>query len=161
VSVADVPRLTRLLRDNRDFLAPWDPIRDDEYFTEAGQRDLIQAALDSPSSGPYVIELDGRVVGRINLNTIVRGPFQSSSLGYWVSQDVNGRGVASAAVAEIVRVAFGPLGLHRLEAGTLVHNAGSQRVLERNGFQRYGLAPRYLSIAGRWQDHVLFQLLNE
>ena len=60
----------------------------------------------------------------------------------------------------MLRTAFGELGLHRVEAGTLVHNRASQRVLERNGFVRYGLAPQYLRIAGRWQDHVLFQVLN-
>jgi ribosomal-protein-alanine N-acetyltransferase len=63
-------------------------------------------------------------------------------------------------VREVVRIAFDELGLHRVEAGTLVHDAGSQRVLERNGFTRYGLAPQYLRIAGRWQDHVLFQRLD-
>ena len=52
------------------------------------------------------------------------------------------------------------LALHRIEAGTLPHNTASQVVLGRNGFVRYGLAPQYMSIAGRWQDHVLFQVLN-
>jgi ribosomal-protein-alanine N-acetyltransferase len=33
-------------------------------------------------------------------------------------------------------------------------------VLERNGFVRSGVAPAYLSIAGRWQDHALYQLIN-
>jgi ribosomal-protein-alanine N-acetyltransferase len=56
---------------------------------------------------------------------------------------------------------FDTLGLHRLEAGTLVRNVRSQRVLEKNGFVRFGLAPRFLRIAGQWQDHVLFQLLND
>jgi ribosomal-protein-alanine N-acetyltransferase len=32
--------------------------------------------------------------------------------------------------------------------------------LERNGFEKYGLAPAYLNIAGRWQDHVMFQLIG-
>jgi ribosomal-protein-alanine N-acetyltransferase len=161
VSLDDVPELTRLIRANREFLAPWEPARDEEFFTEDTQRELVRAALDSPASGPHVIELDGRIVGRITLNTIVRGPFQSASLGYWVSQDVNGRGVATAAVAGMLRIAFGPYGLHRVEAATLVHNTGSQRVLERNGFERFGLAPRYLAIAGKWQDHILFQRLND
>jgi ribosomal-protein-alanine N-acetyltransferase len=49
--------------------------------------------------------------------------------------------------------------LHRIQAGTLLHNIGSQRVLERNGFVRYGLAPAYLNIAGKWQDHILYQVL--
>lgn len=161
VSLDDVPELTRLILANREFLGPWEPVRDEEYFTEDAQRELVRAALDNPASGPHVIELDGRIAGRINLNTIVRGPFQSSSLGYWVSRDVNGRGVATAAVGAMLRIAFGRYGLHRVEAGTLVHNTGSQKVLERNGFERFGLAPRYLAIAGRWQDHILFQRLNE
>jgi ribosomal-protein-alanine N-acetyltransferase len=69
--------------------------------------------------------------------------------------------VATAAVAAVVRIAFSDLGLHRLQADTLVHNTASQRVLARNGFTRIGLAPRSLRIAGRWQDHVLHQLLEE
>jgi ribosomal-protein-alanine N-acetyltransferase len=161
VTVDDAAPLAEVLLANREFLAPWDPVRDDSYFTETAQRELIRSALNSPSSGPHVIEVDGRIVGRVNLNNMVRGPFLSSSIGYWVSRDANGRGVATAAVAEIVTIAFGPLGLHRLEAGTLLHNTGSQRVLERNGFTRFGVAPKYLSIAGRWQDHALFQRINE
>ena len=69
--------------------------------------------------------------------------------------------LATRAVADIKRVAFGRLRLHRIEAGTLKHNRSSQRVLERNGFERFGLAPNYLQIDGRWQDHVLFQVVNE
>ena len=74
---------------------------------------------------------------------------ESCSLGYWVAAEHNGKGVATAAVGDAVRYAFRELRLHRAEAGTLVHNVGSQRVLERNGFVRYGLAPKYLRIAGR------------
>jgi len=44
-------------------------------------------------------------------------------------------------------------------AATLLHNVRSQRVLERNGFVRLGLAPAYLRIVGLWQDHVLYQLI--
>jgi [ribosomal protein S5]-alanine N-acetyltransferase len=36
----------------------------------------------------------------------------------------------------------------------------SQRILLRTGFAQYGMAPKYLKIAGRWQDHLMFQLLN-
>ena len=160
VSVADAAELTGLLRANREFLAPWDPIRDEEYFTLDGQRKLIRAALDSEANEPHVIEADGAIAGRVNLNNVVRGPFQSANLGYWVSRHLNGRGVATEAVGEIVRIAFDDLGLHRVEAGTLLHNTGSQRVLERNGFVRFGMAPRYLKIAGQWQDHALFQRIN-
>jgi ribosomal-protein-alanine N-acetyltransferase len=163
VTLDDAPALGELLRTNRDFLAPWEPIRDDGYFTDDGQRALIRTALERYEEGasvPHLILDSGRVVGRVTLNTIVRGPFQTCSVGYWLGAADNGRGVATAAVHAIKRLAFEDLGLHRIEAGTLLHNLRSQRVLERTGFVRFGLAPQYLKIAGEWQDHVLYQVVN-
>lgn len=164
VTLDDAPALAGLLRDNRDFLAPWEPVRDDDYFTERGQRALLGDALERQHQGSallhVILDEAGRVAGRITLNEIVRGPFQSCSLGYWVAADHNGRGLATAAVRHIVAVAFDELRLHRIQAGTLLHNPASQRVLARNGFSRIGVAPAYLKIAGQWQDHVLFQVLN-
>lgn len=72
----------------------------------------------------------------------------------------NGRGLATAAVRDIMGVAFEELGLHRIQAGTLLHDVRSQHVLERNGFVRFGMAPEYRCIAGEWQDHALYQVLT-
>ena len=63
-------------------------------------------------------------------------------------------------MADAIAIAFGQLGLHRLQAATLLHNERSQRVLRRNGFRPFAVAPDYLKIAGQWQDHVLFHLVN-
>ncbi|RQX01708.1 GNAT family N-acetyltransferase [Micromonospora globispora] len=164
ITLDDAPALAELLVANRDFLAPWEPDRGEEYFTVEGQRAVIREVLQQHADGsvlPHVILGDaGAVVGRITLNGIVRGCFQSCSMGYWVSAAANGRGLATGAVGELVRLAFDELGLHRVQAETLPHNVRSQRVLARHGFVRYGLAPAYLKIAGRWQDHVMFQKLN-
>ncbi|MEV4753878.1 GNAT family protein [Micromonospora sp. NPDC049559] len=164
ITLEDAPVLAELFRVNREFLAPWEPLRSDDYFTAEGQQAVIEADLKQHEQGsklPHVILDDsGCVIGRITLSGIVRGPFQSCSLGYWVSASHNGRGFATRAVREIVRVAFDELGLHRVQAETLLHNASSQRVLERNGFVRFGLAPEYLNIAGRWQDHLMFQVVK-
>lgn len=164
VRESDAAELAALLRANRDYLTPWEPARDDEFFTEEHQQRDFAQALAQHEQGrtvPYVI-LDGEdLVGRITVNDIVRGAFQSAQLGYWVGQASTGRGVATAAVAAVVDAAFGELGLHRLQADTLVHNVASQRVLARNGFTRIGLAPKYLRIAGRWQDCLLHQRLSD
>ncbi|MFD0782626.1 GNAT family N-acetyltransferase [Micromonospora azadirachtae] len=164
ITLRDAPALAELLHVNRDFLAPWEPIRSEDYFTADGQHAVVRADLQQHEQGsklPHVILDDsGGVIGRITLNGIVRGPFQSCAMGYWVSASHNGRGVATKAVREIVRVAFEELGLHRVQAETLLHNVRSQRVLERNGFVRYGMAPDYLNIAGRWQDHIMYQLVK-
>jgi ribosomal-protein-alanine N-acetyltransferase len=164
VGLDDAPVLAELLRSNRAFLAPWEPIRADDYFTFDGQREVIRGALDQHEQGTMhprvILDEAGLVVGRITLSNIARGPFQSGSLGYWVSASHNGRGLATAAVRDTVRVAFEELGLHRVEAGTLLDNVGSRRVLERNGFVRFGVAPSYLCIAGEWRDHAMYQVVN-
>jgi len=160
VQPSDAETLARLFTEQREFLAPFDPDRPEGFFTVAGQRsDLEQSVIQRQADlrHRFLIVLDGRAVGVLSVSNLVRGPFQSANLGYWVAQQVNGRGVATRAVGEACRWAFGPAGLHRLEAGTLTDNIASQRVLERNGFERIGLAPRYLHIAGDWRDHVLFQ----
>lgn len=164
VTPDDAPAIANLLSDNRAFLAPFEPVRDTVYYTVGGQREVLRAALHEHAEGrclPHVVldDSDG-VVGRITLNGIVRGPFQSCSVGYWLAERATGRGLATAAVREMKRVAFEELGLHRVEAATLVHNTASQRVLGRNGFVRFGLAPKYLHIAGAWRDHLMFQALN-
>ena len=107
-----------------------------------------------------ILDSDGAVAGSINLNSIIRGAFQSASVGYWVSESRAGRGLAAAAVADVTELAFGELGLHRLDAATLLHNTPSQRVLLRNGFRPFAVAESYIKIAGCWQDHILFQLLT-
>jgi len=165
VTLDDAETLADLVRANREFMRAWDPARPEEYYTTASQREVIATFLVEHARGaalPHLILTEqGQVVGRVTLTGIVRGAFQSAVLGYWVDQQHNGRGLASAATADMVRRAFDDLGLHRVEAGALTHNHASRRVLERNGFVQYGLAPGFLKIDGRWQDHVLYQRLNE
>lgn len=163
LSVDDVEEVTALLQQNREFLAPWEPTREDEYFHPETQREIARQSLDEHVQGrtfPAVILDDGAIVGRLTLSGITRGAFQSAAMGYWVSERANGRGVATRAVSAAIAVAFGELGLHRLQAETVVANAASQRVLAKNGFRPYGAAPDYLRIDGRWQDHILFQLIS-
>jgi Acetyltransferases, including N-acetylases of ribosomal proteins len=89
---------------------------------------------------PFAI-LDGdAIAGTINLFGIVRDSLQSGVIGYWVDHARNDLGLATGAVGDILAYAFGDLALHRIEAATLVDNIPSQRVLEKNDFERIGLA---------------------
>jgi ribosomal-protein-alanine N-acetyltransferase len=147
---------------NRAYLSRWEPVRAGEYYTETWQATDIANRLAAHEAGegcPFGLFDGNRLVGRFNVAGIVRGPFQSAGLGYWVDGEYAGRGLASAAVQRVVELARNELGLHRLEASTLLHNIGSQRVLQKAGFQQIGMAPRYLQIAGKWQDHNLYQVV--
>ena len=153
----DAGELAALLVENRTFLAPFEPPREERFYTFEGQREWLEGG----NKHDFAI-LDGSgIAGALQLSNVVHGPLQSANLGYWVAERLNGRGLATRAVADVIPIAFGELGLHRLEAGTLVDNAASQRVLEKNGFERIGIARRYLYIDGEWRDHVLFQLLAD
>jgi [ribosomal protein S5]-alanine N-acetyltransferase len=155
----DAEELAALYRANRAFLAPFEPRRDDTFFTAAVQRQRIERMGDD--LWRWAIADGGRIVGTITLSEVVREPVQLGNVGYWVDRGHNGRGFATAAVGDVVRFAFEEAGLHRLEAGTLVDNVASQRVLEKNGFERFGLARRLLRINGEWRDHVLFERLAD
>ena len=164
LGLADVKALTSLQVENRQFLAPWQPLRPDSYFTEAGQREAAEAVLAQASGGtavPLVIlDGSGAVAGTITLASIIRGAFQSCSVGYWLAERAQGQGLATAALREAADLAFGDLRLHRVQAETLTHNQRSIRVLRRAGFEQYGLAPSYMHIAGQWQANLLYQLLT-
>lgn len=155
----DAPALAAAYRRNRDHLAPWDPRRQESFYTDQGQAAAVATQLESARNGllaAWVLCRDEEIVGRVNLNNIVMGVLRSGSLGYWVDAEHLGRGLASGAVDFACAQGQGR-GLHRVDAGTLVHNVASQRVLERCGFEPYGLAPKFLFIAGKWQDHKLYQ----
>ena len=155
LTVDDADELAALLAANRRFLAPYEPARSDAFFTPAGQRERL--ARPREDGWLFAILDGGAIAGTISLTNVVRDAFQSANTGYWVAEDRNGRGLATGAVGELLDFAFGEARLHRVEAGTLVDNVRSQRVLERNGFERIGIARRYLHIAGAWRDHVLFE----
>lgn len=110
---------------------------------------------------PMTIELDGRYCGQITLGNIVRGALRSAWIGYWVEQEVNGRGVATAALALGLDHAFGPVGLHRVEATVRPENEASQAVLRKVGFREEGLLKRYLDVDGQWRDHKLVGMTVE
>ncbi len=159
LSIEHAAELAAAYVRNRDHLERWDPRREPSFFTEEGQVAALAgqlASIDRGLGAGWVIVRDGRVVGRVNLNNIVMGVLRSASVGYWVDVEHLGRGLATGAV-ELACVEARGLGLHRVEAGTLVHNSASQRVLERTGFAYYGTAERFLFIDGRWQDHRLYQ----
>ncbi len=154
----DVEALARLRVANRAFLDPFEPPRPESFFTPDGQAEWL-ASGDGLRLA--ILDHDGAIAGAISLSQIVRGPLQSATVGYWVDESRNGRGLAGRALAETVELAFVELAHHRLAAGTQLHNAPTQRVLRRNGFTEIGVARKHLLIDGAWRDHLLFERLAD
>jgi ribosomal-protein-alanine N-acetyltransferase len=138
---------------NRAHMRPWGPDRAPDFYTEQAQANR----LADPAARRWNFVDGGRVVGEITLSDISLGPFRSAHVGYWIDGEYTGRGLATRAVEEVCRAAREELGLHRVEASTILANEASQRVLAKCGFELIGMAPRYLHINGEWRDHRLFQ----
>jgi [ribosomal protein S5]-alanine N-acetyltransferase len=145
-----VPDLQRLRADhapavlafelaNRAYFAASISDRGDEYFDQFTDR--YRALLAEQEAGIcafYVLVAeDGPVLGRFNLYDLKDG---TADLGYRVAEHVAGRGVATAAVRELCRLAATRHGLRTLRAATSRENVASQRVLTKAGFVPVGPA---------------------
>jgi ribosomal-protein-alanine N-acetyltransferase len=161
VEVDDAAAFLDLFLRNREFTRPFDPDRPADFYTLEAQLERARSAREKAAADQmwrYVIlDEDGAVAGAISLENIIRGPAQTADIGYWVDRERNGRGLATRALEALIAEAFGPHGLHRLEASVRPENAASRRVLERNGFEVIGLARRYLLLGGEWRDLLLYQ----
>ena len=152
---------------NWAFLRPFEPVREDVFFTAAGQRRLLkQERRDRAAGGCYRFwlykkEKRGPVIGSVALSGLVRGSFQSALVSYRLDEALQGRGYATEAVERLMDFAFGTLGLHRLEASIMPRNKPSLRVVEKLGFVNEGLSRAYLNINGVWEDHIRFAKINE
>jgi ribosomal-protein-alanine N-acetyltransferase len=162
LAAGDAPALLDAYVRNRDYLQPFEPVRSEKFYTLDGQRERLTNQLAEQEAGTLFgwVFVDGeRIVGTITLSQLVRGPLNSANLGYWIDEEYAGRGLTGAAAAFVVRFAKDVLGLHRVEAGTLLDNFASQRVLAKAGFTEFGVAPQVLHINGVWSDHKLFQII--
>jgi ribosomal-protein-alanine N-acetyltransferase len=104
---------------------------------------------------------DDALVGVFVLNQIVRRAMQSAYLGYYGHAAHARRGYMREGLGLVLDHAFGPLGLHRLEANIQPGNAASIALVRALGFRREGFSPRYLKIGGRWRDHERWAILAE
>ena len=160
----DVAEMRRALRSNVTHLRPWSVAPapgEDPASLASVSRAVLQHRREWKHGQTFVLVIaprdnERRVIGRIALGGVMRGAFQNAYLGYWIDEQHQGRGLATEAVLATTTFAFSAANLHRIQAAVMPHNGGSIRVLEKAGFRREGLAERYLYIAGRWEDHVLY-----
>ena len=161
----DYAEWAALRQASRAFLQPWEPTwSPDELSLNAYQRRLAAWKRGREIDQMYAFfvfrESDGALSGGVTLNNVRRGVAQMGTVGYWSGQATARKGNTLAAVRALIPFAFGPLGLHRLEAACLPTNEASSNLLLKAGFSEEGYAKGYLKINGEWRDHRLFGLIS-
>lgn len=156
--------------ENEGHLARWEPARPEGYFTLGYWERRLERSRDELAAGRSLrlgvfrrddAFTDGAVLlGNVNFNEIVRGPFQAAFLGYSLDRRCEGRGIMTEALSAALPYVFQRMRLHRVMANYVPTNERSGRVLRRLGFVVEGYARDYLYVGGAWRDHVLTSLTS-
>ena len=168
VRMRDAKALESLVLGNREWLRPWEatnPEAPQSFDFKAMVRGLLRQN-DQQIGVPFAIEVDGQIVGQLNVANILYGAVSSAVIGYWIvpeldGQAIAGRGVAPTCVALCADYLMKTLGLHRVEINIVPENSKSLRVVEKLGFRLEGLKQKYIHINGAWRDHYIFALTKE
>lgn len=165
IAMSDGVEWSRVRLRNVEWLQPWEAtVPPGAAPGPTTFRELVRGLRRAARAGrmmPFVIEVDGRLVGQVTVNNIVRGSAQFASIGYWIERDVAGRGLAPRAVALAVDHCFQGAGLHRVEICICPENTNSLRVVEKLGLHEVGFAPAFLHINGAWRDHRIYAVTTE
>jgi ribosomal-protein-alanine N-acetyltransferase len=165
-AASDAPAVLDLRLRNRAFIEPFEPRRPETHFLLPTQVRMLEDEGRAWRAGlQYVFgifdnDADG-LIGRVSLSNVVRGGWHNATVGYFVDEANNGRGVATEALKLAVDFGFRTASLHRIQAGVMPHNVASIRVAEKAGFRFEGLALRYLCINGVWEDHNIYAVTAE
>ncbi len=147
---------------NRHHLAPWEPARDEAYYTLDKARERLlsnQKQIEAGLASLFAVIHNQQMVGICHFSNIVRGAFQACHLGYAIDQRLQGHGYMQEALQLGIGYMFAEKGLHRIMANYLPENQRSGKLLQKLGFEREGYARDYLKINGVWRDHILTALI--
>ena len=156
IVAADEEEFISAVRSSRALHHPWIDLADTpRRFASMLER------LGHEDQRAYLLRHDcGGLIGYVSVGNIVRGAFLSAYLGYGAFAGHEGRGLMSKGLRAVVRIAFGELGLHRVEANIQPGNTRSLALVGRLGFEKEGFSPRYLMVDGAWRDHERWALRN-
>lgn len=157
--VDDAEELYAVVVANRDYLAEWMPwaagqtLERTENFIRMTQR---QVAEDNGFQA--LIVLHERIVGMVGFHN-VEWEAETTTLGYWIAQEHQGRGIVTQAVEALVDHAFDEWKLHRVQIRAATGNTKSRAIPERLGFEQEGILREAEKVGGRFQDLVLYARL--
>lgn len=148
---------------NKNHFEKWDPIREEEYYSNKVQlKRIIEYLKDNHQVKFYIYKRDEnqKIIGEIGISNIARGVFQNCNIGYKLDQEEVGKGYMQESMKAIEKYIFEALKLHRIEANIIPMNEKSIKLIERLGYRQEGVSKELLKINGNWEDHYRYAKLN-
>lgn len=154
-------KLFELTERNREYLREWLPWLDNNRYLQ-NTIDFIkynQKQYKDNSSLQLGIWYEENLVGIIGFHR-VDWTNHSTSIGYWLVEDCQGKGVVTKSCRALLDYAFGSLGLNRVEIRCAVENSRSRAIPERLGFREEGLMREAEWLYDHYVDHVVYSMLK-
>jgi len=120
----------------------------------------IQRAQSNPRPDYYLAIADRDTDQLTGFVRIALDAHQRGELGYALRKDRWGEGITTEACQMMLEFGYESLGLHRIQAACGPNNIGSQRVLEKLGFELEGRMRDHVFTNGAWRDSLLYSKLR-
>ena len=138
LSDADAAELLRVVTESLAHLRPWMPWANDDYDASS-VAEFLTATANGWESGTlfhHAITVDGAIVGVAGVDRAAQD--EVVEIGYWLHPAYTGRGLATAAAAELIEFAFALDGVRRVQIWHDEANIASSGVPRRLGFDEVG-----------------------
>lgn len=142
---ADNPTIARYMTDK--FISP--------YTQDQGKR-FIQYAMNADPLRIFAIAVQEEAVGAIGIHPQSDIEQKNAELGYWLGEPFWGKGIMTAAIQQIVEYGFTTWEINRVFARPFGSNTGSQRALEKAGFQLEARLEQTLFKNGEYEDELIY-----
>ena len=159
LAVTDAGAFFELIDANRDHLSRWIPVFGFVHSVE-DERVALEGMHVRQREGDMLggaIEYLGHLVGCVGLSGL-NSEDRVATLGYWIVEDMQGRGIVTRACLAVLERAFDQRAANRVEIRVAALNHRSRAVAERLGFALAGVLRRRFLCNGRWHDLAVYSL---
>lgn len=161
LELQDAESLFKRIDENREYLRKWLPWLDSNR-EENDTKQFIEWSRKQFVDGTDIVAAiwyQQSIVGTVGLHGIV-SPGGSASIGYWISEEFQGRLIVTRAVRALIDHAFGVLELHRIEIRCAPENTRSHGIPNTLGFTREGILREAERLYDRYVDSVVYGILR-
>ncbi|WP_409294119.1 GNAT family N-acetyltransferase [Peribacillus sp. SCS-26] len=158
----DAEKLFALTDRSRDYLKKWLPwldftrnVEDSREFIRTG----LQGFADNRSLTTAILYKE-QMAGTAGFHHF-DWTHRTTSMGYWLGQEFQGKGIMTRVAGALTQYAFGELGLNRVEIRAAYGNRKSRAIPERLGFMEEGRIRQAEWLYDHYVDHAVYGMLAE
>ena len=159
LSVDDIFKIFNTLNNEREYLREWLPFVDTTREVE-DTGNYVRYVLQTADK-QFTIYYNDQFVGLIGFKD-TDADNKKIEIGYWLSQNAQGRGIMTQSVSKLVEYAFNEMGMNRIQIKVAVGNNKSRRIPEKLGFQMEGIErDGELLVDNVFTDIAVYSLLRK